>query len=149
MPDKENLDPMMFRVFNEIGIIQQLATAKLEKGMPLGIKTSQFAVLNHMVKLGDGSTHQKLTSAFQVTKGAMTNNLNRLQEKELIRIEPDEHDGRIKRIFLTDLGRKTRTRALNSVEQHFELLKKEFGDEAFESILPFLSRLRTYLDANR
>jgi DNA-binding MarR family transcriptional regulator len=37
---------------------------------------SQFKVLNHLVRLGDGTTPAKLAKAFQITKGAMTNTTN-------------------------------------------------------------------------
>lgn len=146
---QDQKDPVMFRVFNEIGIVEQLATAQLEKLLPYGIKSSQFGILNHLVRLGDGTTHQRLTAAFQVTKGAMTNNLNRLNDKGLIRISPDPDDGRIKRIYLTELGQQARQEAIEKVGKLFASLLGEFTEQEFADALPFLTRLRMFLDQNR
>lgn len=142
-------DPKVFRVFNEIGIIHQLAVARLERVLPMDIKSSQFGLLNHMVRLGDGQTHRQLTSAFQMTKGAMTNNLNRLLQKKLIRMTPDPGDGRVKRFYLTELGRKIRREAIENISADFHHLLSSMDEQEFINALPFLSRLRQVLDENR
>lgn len=141
--------PMLFRFFTEIGIIEQLATAKLEAKLPMAIKSSQFGVLNHLIRTGDGVTHSQLTKSFQVTKGAMTNNLSRLLEKGLIRIEPDTTDKRSKRVFLTESGIAVRNQAVMCLSEDFELMLKHFSAEEFEDTIPFLEKLRTFLDQNR
>ena len=63
-------DPPAFRLFTEIGIIEQLARNRLERGLPDGLKVSQFVVLNHLVRLGGEWSPARLANAFQVTKGA-------------------------------------------------------------------------------
>ncbi len=141
--------PMLFQFFTEIGIIDQLATAKLEAKLPMAIKSSQFGVLNHLMRTGDGVTHSQLTQSFQVTKGAMTNNLNRLLEKGLIKIEPDKTDGRSKRVYLTESGITVRNQAVMSLSEEFELLLNHFSAEEFKSAIPFLESLRSFLDQNR
>ena len=55
----------IFQVLTEIGIIYQLSNTSLEKSLPLGIKASQFKVLNHLVRLGDGTTPAKLAKHFK------------------------------------------------------------------------------------
>ena len=74
-------DPISFRFFTEIGIIEQLARNRLERGLPDGLKISQFSVLNHLVRLGGEWSPARLARAFQVTKGAMTNTLQRLEKR--------------------------------------------------------------------
>ena len=71
--------PVIFHVFNEIGIIEQLARNVFEQVLPDGLKVSQFSILNHFVRLGDDKNPVDLARAFQVTKGAMTNTLQRLE----------------------------------------------------------------------
>ena len=61
-------DPLAFRLFVEIGIIEQLARNQLEREMPDGLKVSQFGVLNHLDRLGGEWSPARLANAFQVTK---------------------------------------------------------------------------------
>nr|MBC8240058.1 MarR family transcriptional regulator [Alphaproteobacteria bacterium] len=79
-------DPLAFRFFTEIGIIEQLARNRLERVLPDGLKVSQFIVLNHLVRLGGEWNPARLAAAFQVTKGAMTNNLQRLEQRRLVQV---------------------------------------------------------------
>ena len=58
---------LAFQFFNEIGIIQQLASTAFNRRLPEGLHVSHFAVLNHLTRLGDGKTPRALASAFQVT----------------------------------------------------------------------------------
>ncbi|MCP4755137.1 MAG: MarR family transcriptional regulator [Proteobacteria bacterium] len=142
-------DWSFFQVFNEIGIINQLSTNIFTKALPDGLKISQFGVLNHFVRLGDGSTPFQLANAFQVTKGAMTNTLKRLLDKELINIKPDPEDGRSKRVFITKKGRTMRNKCIQSLVPNFNLLKESFTAQDFEKAIPFLQELREMLDEGR
>ena len=94
-------DPPLFALLNEIGIIDQLAQNRIESLLPDGLKVSHFAVLNHLVRLGDNCTPVQLSRAFQVTKGAITNTLQRLEARHLVSVVPDPEDGRAKRVRLT------------------------------------------------
>ena len=75
-------------MFNEIGIISQLSSNRLERVLPEGMSVAQFSVLNHLVRLGGSWAPSRLARAFQVTKGAMTNTLQRLEAQGLIRSRP-------------------------------------------------------------
>jgi DNA-binding MarR family transcriptional regulator len=142
-------EDLLFQTFNEIGIISQLATARLERVLPMGLRASQFSILNHMVRLGDGRTHQALTNAFQVTKGAMTNNLTRLLDKGLLTMQVDALDGRVKRYYLTSDGRRVREEARVAIGLGYDELLAAFEQQEFADALPFLRRLRSYLDEHR
>lgn len=149
MNKNQSSDSVIFQVFNEIGIIQQLSHAALEKVLPDGLKMPQFSVLNHLVRLGDGFTPLQLATAFQVTKGAMTNTLNRLLNRGLIRIEPDPVDGRSKRVYLTPEGTAMREQCIQRIVPQFARLHEQFTEEEFQAVLPFLQKLRKFLDAAR
>ena len=64
---------LLFTLFNEIGIGNQLSSTRFERALPKGLTTSQFSVLNNFVRLGGTRSPKQLANAFQVTKGAMTN----------------------------------------------------------------------------
>jgi len=113
------------------------------------LKISQFSVLNHFVRLGDDSTPLQLANAFQVTKGAMTNTLKRLLDRELITIRPDPKDGRRKRVFITEKGRITRDQCIQQLAPLFVILKKSLSESDFRTVIPFLQKLRKILDEER
>ncbi|PHS15898.1 MAG: MarR family transcriptional regulator [Kangiella sp.] len=140
---------LIFELFTEIGIISQLSNTLLEKYLPLGLKSSQFALMNHLIRVGGGETHAQLASTMQVTKGAMTNTLNRLKFHDLIRIEQDSIDGRIKRVYITEKGSEIREESITSLSSSMLVLKKDIGLNHFEDVLPFLSSLRKILDSKR
>jgi DNA-binding MarR family transcriptional regulator len=142
-------DPAAFRFFNEIGIIEQLARNVFERVLPDGLKVSQFALLNHFVRLGDDKNPADLARAFQVTKGAMTNTLQRLEARGLVTVGPDPDDGRGKRVHITEAGRRVRDRSIAALGPALAVLEREFGEAAFADALPFLERLRASLDAAR
>ena len=142
-------DPVAFAVLNEIGIIEQLARNRFERTMPDGLKLPHFSVLNHLVRLGGEWSPVRLARAFQVTKGAMTNTLQRLEARGLIEIRPDPADGRGKLVSITHEGRRARDAAVGALAPALGKLRAAIPDEDFARALPFLTQLRTYLDQER
>ena len=141
--------PVPFQVLNEIGIIAQLAGKRLERTLPDGLLLPHFSVLNHFVRRGGEESPVQLARAFQVTKGAMTNTLQRLEARGLIEIRPDPKDGRAKRVSITDAGRSLQAEAIARLAPGLEALREAFSDERFAAALPFLQELRIFLDAER
>ncbi len=142
-------DPILFRVFNEIGIIEQLARTAFERVMPHGLRISQFAVLNHLVRLGDRRRPADLAEAFQVTRGAMTNTVGRLERLGFVDVQPDPDDGRAKVVYLTQAGRAAREDAIRALGPELQSLDRMIGTERFDAALPFLTDLRRVLDGAR
>ena len=142
-------DPLVFRFFNEIGIIEQLSRAQFERGLPHGLTLAQFKVLNHFARLGGERSPISLARAFQVTKGAVTNAVQKLEAKGFVATKPDPEDGRGKLVYLTDAGRTARDDAIATLEPLFPLIFAEFTDAEFAAALPFLERVRKFLDENR
>lgn len=142
-------DPVLFQFFNEIGIIEQLARTKLESVLPDGLKISQFSVLNHLVRLGGEWSPARLANAFQVTKGAMTNTLQRLESRGLVKIIADPDDGRAKLVSLTPAGRDMREQCIRNTAPLLIELEAQFGEQCFSDALPLLEAIRKYLDEHR
>lgn len=137
------------QVFTEIGIIDQLVTARLERSLPDGMSAAQFGVLTHFTRRGGAQTPVQLARAFQVTKGAMTNTLQRLEAQGFVDIVPDETDGRRKLVTMTAKGADAHERALTALRPYYANLREAFTPEEFEQALPFLRALRIWLDENR
>jgi len=143
---KDRLD---VQLLTEIGIINQLSVTLLERTIPAGMSAAQFGVLSHFVRRGGEESPAQLASAFQVTKGAMTNTLQRLEAQGFVGIVGDASDGRKKRVSLTPEGAKAFDTAVLAMRPHMEALRSAFTDSEFAAALPFLKALRVWLDENR
>lgn len=140
---------LLFAVFNEIGIIEQLARNRFEQALPEGLRMPHFTVLNHLVRLGDGRSLVELARAFQVVKSAMTNTVQRLEARGLVEVRPDARDGRGKRVHLTPAGRALRERSVAAVGPLCADITRVLPPAGFAGALPFLRELRAALDRGR
>lgn len=145
----ENQRKAVFQFFNEIAIIQQLSSAMFNKCLPDGIHVSHFAVLNHMVRLGDGKTPLTLADTLQVTKGTMTHTLSALLQRGFIRMKPHATDGRSKLVFLTKKGREFQIKAVDSLGPAMSALDGKLDYKQMIKMLPELAKVRSVLDENR
>jgi len=137
------------QVFTEIGIIDQLVTARLERSLPEGMSAAQFGVLTHFCRRGGSQTPVELARAFQVTKGAMTNTVQRLEAQGFVDVVPDQTDGRRKLVTMTAKGAAAYEQAIAALRPYYAGLREAFTPEEFEAALPFLRALRVWLDENR
>jgi DNA-binding MarR family transcriptional regulator len=142
-------DPLAFQVLNEIGIVAQLAGNRMERLMPPGLSMAGFFVLNHFVRLGGERSPLALARAFQVSKGAMTNTVQRLEAAGWVSVSPDPKDGRAKRVAITEAGRAVREACVARLGPSLAEVETGVGQPRLEALLPELRRLRAWLDANR
>ena len=138
-----------FEFFNEIGIISQLGSNRMQRALPHGLNQSQFSVLNWFVRVDDVATPSRLASAFQVTRGAMTNTLTKLSSKGFIAMEPDPASGRSKIVTLTKAGREARNSAIAALGTDLNDFLEAFPAARLQKVLPLLREARAYLDAAR
>ena len=138
------------RALTLIGIVAQLSDASLSRQLEDGLSLAGFRVLHHFVVRGiEGQSPSSLASAFQVTKGAMTNTLSRLEALGYVRIDNDPEDGRGKIARLTRAGHAARDRALVTIMPEIADLLNEVSGAEFAAALPFLEKLKNVLDAAR
>ena len=146
---RKTRDPLLFRFLNEVGIIEQLARTRLERVLPDELKMSHFVLLNHLARQGGDWSPARLASAFQVTKGAITNTVQRLESRGLVKVVPDPGDGRGKLVSLTAAGRDVREQCVRRTRPLLAELEAELGRQRFERTLPVLEDVRRYLDEDR
>lgn len=148
-PANDESGKEVFRFFNELFIIQQLASTVFNQSMPDGLHVSHFAVINHLVRVGDCRTPLQIASAMQVTKPTMTHTVNVLVGHGLVEIFPNGDDGRSKLVCLTDEGKRFQQTAIKALAPTYEKIVAEVGIDALSESLPLLEKLRIYLDQNR
>ncbi|MCU0901799.1 MAG: MarR family transcriptional regulator [Cypionkella sp.] len=142
-------DPRLFALLTEIGIIAQLSRSLMEARLADGVSMPQFALLNHLVRVGEGWTPQRLARAFQVPKTSMTNTLSGLLERGLVDVRSNPADGRSKLVFLTDAGRRFREQAMGAVLPELQLIETQVSADQVEALLPGLMHLRQVMDQAR
>lgn len=151
MSDKRlDTHALWFDVFNEVGIIEQLARSAFERVMPEGLSLAGFTVLNHFVRLEKTeAAPSELASAFQITKGAMTNTLKRLEALGYATLSANPSDGRGKIVRITAKGRKARDKSIAALAPQLTDVAKSVPSSDALAALPFLKALRIFLDAQR
>lgn len=136
------------RFFTEVGIIEQLSRNFVERHLPDGMTFAQFGLLMHLTRQPPDATHTPvaLARAMQVTKGAMTNTLQRLDARGLVHIAPDPDDGRGKRVRLSEAGWRAVPEILQNLKPAFESFAAEIDLSQLGQLLPSLESVREVLD---
>jgi len=145
-PDRREL---LFKVMTETNIIEQLSRNAFERAQPNGLRISQFGVLVHLIRRPGEWSPARIASAFQVTKGAMTNTLGRLEERELITVKPNPADGRGKLVAITQAGREAYATATMASAPGMRKIAEQFSEKELSALLGLLSRMREHLDEAR
>ncbi|MDG4647315.1 MarR family transcriptional regulator [Roseibacterium sp. SDUM158017] len=146
----EPVDPRdVFRVFNEIAIIEQLSRALFEARLPHGVLASHFGVLNHLVRVADGRTPLELARAFQVPKTTLSHTLMLLERRGWISMRANPEDRRSKRVWITEAGRAFREDAIAALLPDIEALLGRIDGTVLAELLPRLEEVRRVLDDSR
>ena len=138
-------DSLAITLFSEIMASDQLVRSQLSKALPKGMELSHFSVLNHLAHQGVERSPAQLARLFSVTKGAMTNTLNKLEMAGYVHIRPDWDDARKKKVALSVAGRNARDQAVRAVEPVFDGIIRKLGADKIKTTLPILREIRTAL----
>jgi len=138
-----------FSLFNEIAIIEQLSRARFEARLPKGVLVSHFAVLNHLIRVGDGRTPLEMAQAFQVPKTTLSHTLALVEGRGWIEMRPNPEDGRSKRVWITEAGRAFQAEAIGLLAPDVAEIAAAFPAGEVAALLPKLTALRVYLDRTR
>lgn len=113
--ERPELDGSGFAVAGRLLVLGKLLERETDTALaPLGLKTWAFDVLATLRRQGPPYrlTPSELSQATMLTSGAMTNRLDRLESKGLIRRQDDPTDRRGVRVVLTTAGRKLADKAI-------------------------------------
>ena len=144
MTDEKNA--LAIALFSEVLTADQLIRNRLSKVLPKGMEISHFSVLNQLVFVGGERTPAQLAQTFHVTRGAMTNTLNKLEWAGYVHIRPDWDDARRKMVAISPAGRQARDQAVDSIAPLINTVVGEMGADKVRTVLPVLRELRAQLD---
>ena len=138
--DSEN--SLAVSLFGEILALDQLVRNRLAKVLPKGMELSHFSVLNQLSHTKTERTPAQIAKSFRVTRGAITNTLNKLELSGYIHVRPDWDDARRKMVSISPAGIVARNSALTAVTPIINELVSEMGEERLKGIVPILRELR-------
>ncbi len=139
-------DPDFFKLLTEIDMIAHMVKTEFERLLPDGLTQAQFGVLNRITRLGIEETVTELAAAFQVTQPTMTSTLKKLRSKDLVTFAPDKSDKRVKRVAITDAGRKMREVTLSNLAPVIQAQEQKIGTLNYDTLLGELGRIRTQFE---
>lgn len=141
-------NPLAVTLFSEILTNEQLIRNWLSRVLPKGMEISHFSVLNHLAHVGEERSPAQLAKSFHVTRGAMTNTLQKLEWAGYVHIRPDWDDARRKMVTISPAGRQARDAAIAAITPVISELVDELGEARVRAALPVLRELRTKLEPN-
>ena len=138
----DNENSLAVSLFGEILALDQLVRARLAKVLPKGMELSHFSVLNQLSHTKIERTPAQIAKSFRVTRGAITNTLNKLELSGYVHVRPDWDDARRKMVSISPAGIVARNNALAAVTPIINELISEMGEERLKAIVPILRDLR-------
>ncbi|TCP40250.1 MarR family transcriptional regulator [Rhodovulum marinum] len=142
-------DSLAVTLFSEIFMADQLARNRIARALPKGMELSHFSVLNHLARINEERTPAQLAATFHVTRGAMTNTLNRLDWAGHVHIRPDWDDARRKMVSISPSGRSAREVAIQAIAPVLAEAVADIGEDRLRAALPVLRLLRQKLEGRR
>ncbi len=139
----------MYKTFTEIGIINQLAESFLRRVLPKPLTIAQFHELTHLTRLPGPHTHTQMTSAFQVTKGAITHTLGLLTKNGWVSITNDPQDGRSKQVEINKAGQEIFMQTIVKLGPYFNEMATNFPQDEIKTLTQTLEKIRIFMDESR
>ncbi|MEM9797763.1 MAG: MarR family transcriptional regulator [Pseudomonadota bacterium] len=136
-------------LFSEMLTADQLVRARLSRALPKGMELSHFTVLNFLAEHREERTPAELARIFHVTRGAMTNTLNKLEWAGHIHVRPDWDDARRKRVAISKAGSAARETALAAIRPIMTEAVREIGEERTRAAIPVLREMRVTFSGGR
>ena len=139
-------DSLVTALFSELIMADQLARSRVSRALPKGMELSHFSVLNHLARANAEKSPAQLARSFNLTRGAMTNTLRKLETAGYVHIRPDWDDARRKQVSISPAGRQARDAAISGIGPVLQEVVRSIGDEQIRATLRVLRDLRTRLE---
>ena len=132
-------------LFSELLTVDQLARMNIARVLPKGMELSHFSVLNHLAHAGAEKSPGQLAQTFHLTRGAMTNTLNKLEWAGWVHVRPDWDDARRKMVSISPAGQSARDAAIAAIAPLIADVVTTVGQDKVKATLPVLRELRQKL----
>jgi len=141
-----NIETLSISLFSEILTLDQLLRSKIAKGLPKGMELSHFVMLDYLSRQNRERSPAELARTFNLTKGALTNTLRKLEKYGYIHIRPDWDDARKKLVLISNAGDRARDESVLAITPVLESVMSKLDKNRLRDGLRFLRELREALD---
>lgn len=124
---------------------EQLVRTRLTRALPGDMSLNQFSVLYHLSGVEE-RTPAQLAALFHVTRGAITNTVNRLEWAGHVHVRPDWDDARRKFVSISPAGRAVVEAAVSAISPVVQDAVEALGEDRIRNALPSLRALREAFD---
>ena len=141
------------RIGAEIGMLHNLLRRQMacmtEKSE--NITGMQAMIVHHLIMHeNQGDIFQKdLENVFQMRRSTATGILQLMEQHGIIRREPVEHDGRLKRLALTEQARAMDKRIGERMEQMEQLLRQDITEDELKGWFAVCEKIRSNLEQHQ
>ena len=137
-----------WRIFNWIGIIDQLAQTRATRALDdLKLPFPQFVMLNHFShRPNEAKTVTSVTAALQQPQPGVTKTIQKLVARKFLKADPAPGDGRSKLLTITPKGLEFHARAIAAFVPQFADAFSGWDDAEMEALGLQLDRLKVWLD---
>lgn len=142
MSEKNNI---AIAFFSEIIAFDARLKVRISEALPFRMELSHFMILNHLAGAKRERAPIELAKAFNLTKGAITNTLQKLEKQGYVHVRPDWDDGRRKWVLISEAGLDARDLALRALEPLYDEVFEEIGFEGAKDLVRSLRQLRQAL----
>ena len=146
MNEGSNEDLITVSLFSEVLASEQLMRGRLSRALPKGMELSQFVMLNYLSWQNKERSPAELARTFNLTKGALTNTLSKLEKYGYIHIRPDWDDARKKLVLISNAGDRARDESVLAITPVLEDVMSKLNKNKLRDGLRFLRELREALD---
>lgn len=109
-----------------------------------GMTTIQSRILGHihMEEMKGNAVFQRdIEEIFRIKRSSVTSVLQLLEKKGYIQRESVQGDARLKKLLLTDEGRRIRECTMHKLENVEKEMRNLFTEEEFQAFLNYMSRI--------
>jgi len=137
-----------WRIFNWIGIIDQLATSRAKRTLvDLKLPFPQFVMLNHFShRPQEAKTVTSVAAALQQPQPGVTKTIQKLVARKFLKADPSPGDARSKLLTLTPKGLEIHQRAVAAFVPAFAEVFQGWDDKEMEDLVRQLDRLKIWMD---
>ena len=146
MNEGSNEDLITVSLFSEVLASEQLMRGRLSRALPKGMELSHFVMLNYLSWQNKERSPAELARTFNLTKGALTNTLSKLEKYGYIHIRHDWDDARKKLVLISNAGDRARDESVLAITPVLEDVMSKLNKNKLRDGLRFLRELREALD---
>jgi DNA-binding MarR family transcriptional regulator len=133
------INDILMQVFNQVASNRRVLH-NWTKDLSLTMLEAEVCLL---IERHEGVTGSEIADALDVTRSATSQFISKLKEKDLVKVEADAENARLKRVYLTSRGKEASAAARRYLEMMAEALY-DVPDETLLHYLDFVTKLRQF-----